>query len=209
MTSWPRRAVVVTAVLLLGMTACGIPVDSRPRDIPDLQAATTVPRGGTQNLQARNAKLYFVATAAGRTDRLQPILRRADADPASVVRELLKGLDPADDRTLRTAIPPDTQLRAASQSTDGTAIIDLNQTFFKAKGSQLVRALAQLVFSVSALDGVGQVRILVDGATRDWPLGDGVSQSRALTVADFAELNPSSQPDYVLLPSPPVGTTAP
>ncbi len=202
-----RHVAVALAGLLVASTACGIPVDSRPRDIPDLQAVTTLPRNGTQNLAARNAKLYFVASAPGRTDRLQPILRRADADPASVVRELLKGVGPSDDRTLRTAIPPDTQLRAASQSPDGTAIVDLDQTFFRAKGAQLVRALAQLVFSVSALDGVGQVRILVDGASRDWPLGDGVPQNRALTVADFAELNPSSQPDYVLLPSPPVGST--
>lgn len=202
-----RRASALAIIALLGTSACGIPVDSRPRDIPDLQAVTTVPRRGTPGVQAHNATLYFVASSAGRTDRLQPILRRADADPASVVRELLKGLGPSDDRSLRSAIPPDTQLRAASQSPDGTAIIDIDQTFFKAKGAQLVRALAQLVFSVSALDGVGQVRILVNGTAREWPLGDGVPKTRALTVADFAELNPSSQPDYVLLPSPPVGTT--
>jgi spore germination protein GerM len=198
----------IGALAVLAIASCGIPVDSRPRDIPVLQAVTTLPRLSVQDPQARAVKLYFVASATGRTDRLQPVLRRADADPAAVVRELLKGLSTSDDRTLRTAIPPDTKLRAASVNQEGTALIDLDQTFFKAKGDQLVRALAQLVFSVSALDGVGQVHIVVDGTPREWPLGDGIRQTRALTVADFAELNPTSQPDYVLLPSPPVGTTA-
>jgi spore germination protein GerM len=202
-----RRRWIFCTIALVALAACGIPVDARPRDIPGVETVTTLSGGTAQDFTARTIKLYYVSSATGRTDRLQPIQRRAEANPTAVVTELLKGLGAADDRALRSAIPGDTQLHAATLSPDGTAIVDLDQNFFKAKGDQLVRAVAQLVFSLSALEGVGQVRILVDGATREWPHGDGLGHSRALTVADFAELNPTSQPDYILAPSPPVGTT--
>jgi spore germination protein GerM len=191
---------VVLAVLL---AACGIPIDGQPHDITDRRTPTSVSSGVSSTIaQNAKAKVFFVATATtGRPDRLQTTLRPAEVSLASVIKELLKGPTADEAKAVLTAIPLETQLTGATQSADGVAEINLNASFFNAKGDQLVRAVAQLVYTASAIPSVTQVRILVDGTPREWPRADGSRVSKALTVADFAELNPSSQPDYVAIPS--------
>ena len=206
MTARPTRllAVCAAALAFVLLGGCGIPVDSQPRDLPDVRSVSTV-QGETTSIpaQAALAKIFLVnpATGPAKSDRLQVATRQSDLALRSVMKELLKGPAITDARTLQTAIPPDTMLKGATVGNDGTAEIDLDQSFFNAKGDQLIRAVAQVVFTASATSGVTAVRILVNGANRDWPRGDGTRQTRALTVADFAELNPSSQPDFLLLPA--------
>ena len=130
-------------------------------------------------------------------------MRPAEVSLSSAIKELLRGPTADEAKTVLTAIPLETQLTSATQSAEGVAEINLNDTFFNAKGDQLVRAVAQLVYTASAIPSVKQVRILVNGTPREWPRADGsrVIVSKALSVADFAELSPSSQPDYVAIPS--------
>jgi spore germination protein GerM len=193
---------VVLAVLL---AACGIPVDSQPHDITDRRTPTSVASAASSTIpQNAKAKVFFVAAAtSGRPERLQTTMRPAEVSLQSVIKELLKGPTADEAKTVLSAIPLETQLTSASQSAEGVAEINLNNSFFNAKGEQLVRAVAQLVYTASAIPAVTQVRILVDGTPREWPRADGsrVNVSKALTVADFAELSPSSQPDYVAIPS--------
>ena len=193
---------VLLAVLL---AACGIPVDAQPHDITDRRTPTSVASAVSSTVaQNVKAKVFFIATAtAGRPDRLQTTLRPAEVSLPSVIAELLKGPTVDEAKTVLTAIPMETELISATPSAEGVAEINLNDTFFNAKGDQLVRAVAQLVYTASAIPSVTQVRILVNGTPREWPRADGsrVIVSKALTVADFAELSPSSQPDYVAIPS--------
>jgi spore germination protein GerM len=197
------RACVATIVLAGLLAACGIPVDSQPHDIDDRRSPTSVvSRASSTVAPNAKAKVFFIAAATGRPDRLQTTLRPVDANLQSVIRELLKGPAPDEAKSILTAIPLDTQLvTTPTQSPEGAVEINLNDTFFIAKGDQLVRAVAQLVYTASAIPSVTQVRILVNGSPRDWPRADGSRVSRALTVADYAELSPSSQPDYVAPPS--------
>ena len=193
---------VVLAVLL---AACGIPVDAQPHDITDRRTPSSVASAVSSTVaQNVKAKVFFLATATtGRPDRLQTTLRPAEVSLTSAIKELLKGPTIDEAKAVLTAIPLETQLTSATQSAEGVAEINLTNTFFNAKGDQLVRAVAQLVYTASAIPSVTQVRILVDGIPREWPRADGsrVSVNKALTVADFAELSPSSQPDYVAIPS--------
>jgi spore germination protein GerM len=124
----------------------------------------------------------------------------------AVLSELLKGLTPEEqDRRWRTAIPAGTQLLSAALDAQGVVDVDLSDEFFGATGDAQVKAVAQVVFTASALDGVSGVRILVDGRPREWPRGDGVLQSEPLTPLLYPELNPTSQPEY----PPPVSPEAP
>lgn len=198
----PLFAGLLVAALL---TSCGIPVDSQPHDITDRRTPSSVASAVSFTV-AQNAKVkvFFIATTTtGRPDRLQTIMRPAEVSLSSAIKELLRGPTADEAKTVLTAIPLETQLTSATQSAEGVAEINLNDTFFNAKGDQLVRAVAQLVYTASAIPSVKQVRILVNGTPREWPRADGsrVIVSKALSVADFAELSPSSQPDYVAIPS--------
>jgi spore germination protein GerM len=199
----PAFVGTLLAVLVVLLAACGIPVDSQPHDITDRRSPTSVASAVSSSVaQNVRAKVFFVAAeTAGLPDRLQTTLRPAEINLSSVMKELLKGPTVDEVKSVLTAIPLETQLKSATQSADGVAEINLNDTFFNAKGDQLVRAVAQLVYTASAVPSVTQVRILVDGTPREWPRSDGSRVSKALTVADFAELSPSSQPDYVAVPS--------
>ena len=198
----PLFAGLLVAALL---TSCGIPVDSQPHDITDRRTPSSVASAVSFTV-AQNAKVkvFFIATTTtGRPDRLQTIMRPAEVSLSSAIKELLRGPTADEAKTVLTAIPLETQLTSATQSAEGVAEINLNDTFFNAKGDQLVRAVAQLVYTASAIPSVKQVRILVNGTPREWPRADGsrVIVSKALSVADFAELSPSRQPDYVAIPS--------
>ena len=75
-------------------------------------------------------------------------------------------------------------------------MVDLSHAFFEAKGEAQIKAVAQIVFTATALRQVKRVRLLVDGQPRDWPRGDGVAVSSRSRSSTIPELNPSSQPDY-------------
>jgi spore germination protein GerM len=204
--SFGRVISAVTCVALFG--ACGITGDPTPRDIPADQRKSLDDRAAADatNVGARGVKLYFlVPTGQGVADRLQSSDRSVANDAEAIARELLKGLNDADrERKLRTSIPTGILLRSASTTADGTAVVDLDNAFFNARGDQQSTAVAQIVFTMTAMTGVREVRLLVDGRPREWPRGDGTLQApdRALTRSDFAELNPTSQPDYLPIPSP-------
>ena len=194
---------------IIAVASCGIGTDSRPRDIPADQRTPLL--GGATPAAAtttRSPKVFFFGSESTSPDRLESANRSVESTPEAVARELLAGLSESDvTRNLRTAIPVGTTLRSALLSGDGSAVIDVSQEFFEARGEQQVRAVAQIVYSLTALDGVTSVRLLVDGATREWPRGDGTIRDTALTTADFAGFSPTSAPDYLPIPSPTVPST--
>jgi spore germination protein GerM len=202
-----RKAIGLVS-LSLALGACGITRDPAPRDIPADQRKSLDDRAaaGATDTGNRAVKLYFLApTGQGVADRLQSSTRAVANDAESIARELLKGLNETDrDRKLRTSIPGGIALLGASTTADGTAVVDLDNAFFNARGDQQSIAVAQIVFTMTAMPGVTEVRLLVDGRPREWPRGNGTLQSpdRALRREDFAELNPTSQPDYLPVPSP-------
>jgi spore germination protein GerM len=65
-----------------------------------------------------------------------------------------------------------------------------------------VSALAQIVLTLTDIDGVEQVAVTVDGRETEWPRGDGTLVSRPLTAFDFPGRAVSSQPDYPTIIAP-------
>ena len=97
---------------------------------------------------------------------------------------------------LRSAIPEGTQVLNVSFVAPGTIAVDLDDSLFEATGDELIDAMAQIVFSVTDLDRVARVSVLVSGQARQLPRGDGQLVSGPFTVFDFPERVASSQPDY-------------
>jgi hypothetical protein len=79
------------------------------------------------------------------------------------------------------------------------------------KGEPQVKAVAQIVFTATALPGVQRVQILVNGQSQGWPRGDGTAQpvGQPLTQFAYPDLNPTSEPDYLPAPSPTTSSVAP
>jgi len=212
----PPLLLALVAVLVAFLAACGIPSDGRPRDIAAderLQLADTKPpeqAAATPN----GPKVYFLSQGPNGEDRLQPAGRDVVSTPTAVLTELFNGLTAKEQQTnkWRTAVPPDTKLLDAPvQQPDGTLVVDLNQAFFQASGPAQINAVAQVVFTATALDAVQRVKILIEGQPQGWPRGDGTAQlvGEPLTQYAYPELNPDSQPDYPPAPSPTPSTTVP
>ncbi|MEN9643920.1 MAG: hypothetical protein RL238_589 [Actinomycetota bacterium] len=185
------------------LSACGVQTDESPRDIADAQRGPL----GTTNGNAGGAasgteRIYLVGPAlSGEVPLLEPVARTAGS-PTELIEALLAGANSAElEQQFRSAIPAGTELNSVGLQA-GTLRIDLSTELQEASGDDLIDALAQLVFTSAELDGVRQVRILVDGAPQLWPVGDGTLTSEPLTVYDYPGRVATAQPDYPAIPTP-------
>jgi spore germination protein GerM len=206
------KRLVIVVVAVVALAACGIPSDSRPRDVPEnerLQLSDQ--KAPAQAASSVGPKVYFLSQAPNGQDRLQPAGRNVGSNPSAVLTELFNGLtkDEQQERRWRTSIPADTKLVSVVQEADGTLVVDLNQAFFQATSENQIKAVAQIVFTATGIEGVQKVKILVEGQPQGWLRGDGTAQpvGEPLTQYAYPELNPTSQPEYPPAPSPTTSTT--
>jgi spore germination protein GerM len=73
---------------------------------------------------------------------------------------------------------------------DSELVVDLSSEFLSIEGPELPKAFAQIVWTVSELDGVRQVRFLVEGEEIRAQNADGAEQEGAVTRADYIALAP-------------------
>lgn len=184
------------AVVTAG-SSCGIPPDRTARSLsadevpyglldqgpPITSPPATAPAAGQVNVA-----VYFL-----RGERLQPA-RRAVPDPptpARVINALLAG--PTDDEAvggMRTAINPATQATISRATVDVVAV-DLTPDFAAVPGIEQRLALAQIVFTATAMGGVSGVRFSLAGAPIAVPLPDGTATAAPVGRDAFATLAPA------------------
>jgi hypothetical protein len=204
---------VVAAGLVgaLAIGACGINRDSGPRDIaPEDRPADTASDTSMAEPTGEGPTVYLLGPS-GPGDRapLEPRSRDVANQPTSLLTALLEGPTESERSQdgLRTAIPDGTTLRSAGFSGQGTLLVDVSPQFLEVSGDVLLDAVVQIVFTASQIDGVRDVQLLVDGETQDWPTSSGDSTRGPLSVYNFADRLPTSQPDYPAVPSPTQATT--
>jgi spore germination protein GerM len=192
------------ALVLLALAGCGIATDAEPRDVPLDQQRNLVPADDDAAAEGSGTRIYLIdAAAPGQVALLRSVGRDVTPTATAVLEALLDGPTEGElDRRLRTAIPPDTELRSARFSSRTTLTVDLTEPIFEATGAELVDAVSQLVFTSSEVEGVQQVELRVDGELQEWPRGDGTLVDRPLTVFDFPGRVASSQPDYPTVVAP-------
>ena len=199
-----RRLMVLVLGLALVGAACGVKTDDGPRDIPETEQLDL---GSSSNSGAGAAtgtsRIYLIGPdASGLGALLQPVARAAGT-PTDLMEALLAGANGSElDQQYRSAIPVGTQLRSASV-TSSTMVVDLSDDILQLSGSDLVDALAQIVFTATEYPDVTQVRVNVDGQPQQLPAGDGTLQSDPLDVYDFPGRVASAQPSYPAIPAPP------
>jgi spore germination protein GerM len=156
---------------LLGLAACGVPIDQEPRAISQttIAPAATVTVPTTVSPGGASVAVYFLNSNA----------LQAQEYPVEGEVTLGKALDfvlatPPDDTSpaLHTSVPPDTRLRGVEVA-DGLATIDLTSEINDIGGSTQKQAFAQIVFTALGFDEVQEVRFLIDGRPIDAPTDDG------------------------------------
>jgi hypothetical protein len=189
-------ALVVLVALALPLSGCGVPSDGVPRalpagDVPFELLAPATTGATTTTLVAVSAEVPIYMVGA---DRLVGVRRLVEAPPSlfRVLEALLGGPDAQEGAMgLRTAIINTTRLLSVRVQS-GVATIDLSDEFATIGGQDQIQAVAQLVLTTTAAQGVVGVRLSLDGRPVDVPRGDGTLTQEPLRPADFSVYDPAS-----------------
>lgn len=184
-------AAVALAVLAVG---CGIATDDEPRALPradvpfDLLApSTTTVSSTTPVAVTTEVPVYLIGTG-----RLKVVRRLVESPPSlfRAIESLLAGPTAEEAGTgLRSAVTNQTRLLSVRVQS-GVATIDLSGEFAAIGGQEQILALAQLVYTATAAQGVLGVRLSLDGKAVEVPRGDGTLTQEPLDPADYAGLAP-------------------
>jgi spore germination protein GerM len=178
---------VLGAVTLAG--GCGVPLDdgaraADPEDVP--YGLVAVPTSTTVGVgEPVAATVYLV-----HEDELVAATRNVDrpVDVGRLVQELARGLTPDEQsRGLRRAFGG-TDLVTGVARSGSLCTIELSQDFERLPSREQVLALGQIVFTVTGLEGVEQVRFTRDQEVVDVPTGDASLIKRPVGRSDYVEL---------------------
>lgn len=186
-------AAVLSAAVATAAAACAVPTNERAqvageRDVPfgllDRDAPPLVPTT-IAGPAAEPVQLCFV-----RDGRLAPLVRPLDApvDPEDAVAALAS--PPADEpEPVRTALA-DPQVIRDITVVAGVARVDLAASIAELGGDDQLLAVAQIVCTLTARPGIGQVTFALEGLPTEVPRGDGSVVSQPVSRDDYAPLLP-------------------
>ncbi len=179
----------VTAFVAVA-SACAVPAERRADVIaddtvpfellePDAPAALPAAPGETEPVT-----LCFV-----RDDRLDPVehFLPAPVDPLGAVRAL--ALPPTNAGSPGTAVG-DPSLVHGVDVAGGVARVDLGPSIAVLESADQLLAVAQIVCTLTARPGIGQIGFTVDGAPVDVPRGDGSLVAEPVSRDDYRSLYP-------------------
>jgi len=198
-----RRTVAVWCMVVLalvaGVSACGVAADDGPKaieaeDLPPDLLDPNPPTSTTISGSPTTAVTVYLLVRTGTTTRLAPALREAtDASSRGErIAVLLAARSAAEqEQGLESSIPSDTVLLDVEYVEESNElVVNLSGALFDVQGAELSNAFAQLVWTVTELDGVRQVRFRVDGEEYRAPDAEGIEQEGAVTRADYSQLAP-------------------
>ena len=185
-----RVACLVVSVMLV-LPACGLPADESPRVIgPErLPPGLVEPLDATTSTGVPAAAETPVSVWMVREDGLVPVRRFVPEplDRDDVVAVLLAGVTGDDPPGVRSAWIDAEQVGEVTVAA-GTASVELTDRFADVPASDQLFAVAQMVFTLTGLPGIGQVSFVRDGEPVSLPAADGSTS-----------LGPVSRDDYRVL----------
>ncbi|HLX87766.1 MAG TPA: GerMN domain-containing protein [Acidimicrobiales bacterium] len=192
-TGWRRTLAV--AALATTAAGCGVPLDNGPTALPRrgvpfglLTPGTPTTSTSSQPPPVAVSVQVFLLAPGGHVaavSRDVPV----PAPLAAVLGALVDGPTNTEAAAgLSTAIPAQTQVISATV-TGGTATVDLGGTFGQLVGPAQIDAVAQIVFTATALPGVTGVAFELSGQPVDVPTASGADVSTA-DRAQFASMAP-------------------
>jgi hypothetical protein len=189
----------LTALLVAGVISvagCGVPVDKQPsalsrHGIPfDLLQPN--PSTTTATTTASPVEVPVQIFLIGPTGHLAPVTRGVSGstpDLPTVLEALVAGPTDAESaRGLQSALTTQTTVLSATIA-GGVATVNLGGSFGQLVGPPEIQAVAQVVFTASALPGVTGVTFELSGQPVEVPVASGALVPVAMR-AQFAPLNP-------------------
>ena len=186
MTRPAGAALVLVALLAAG---CGVPTDAQPRPIPgdrvpfELLDPEPIPTSTPSAPAGSLAATVFMVAGEG----LSPVRRDvpAPASPERVLQALVSGVVPEEAaRNLRSAIGATTRASVAEEGA-GRLRVELSPAFLSTATNEQILAVAQIVYTLTALPGVDSVAFTVSGRPVEVPAGDGTLRSGPVRRSDF------------------------
>jgi spore germination protein GerM len=197
-----RRLLAGLLALLALLGACGLTEDDGPKAIApeNLPPNLLDPNPGTSTTIAEPTgtdatSVYFLEEDRGEVRLVEAQRKVADqADPGDRLAALFA--QPSEEEAaegIATSIPADTTLRAIPVLNESTSelVLDLSSEFLSIEGPELPKAFAQIVWTVTDLDTVRQVRFLVDGKPIRAQDADGAEQDGAVSRSNYTSLQPA------------------
>lgn len=186
----PSKIGRMVAVALVAGISCGIPHDTTPTTLPGgvvyppLAPAEGRPYPGGDPARPLQTEIFLV-----RSDHLVTIGRSAPRhDLSDALRLLLGGPTESElDAGIRSAVSPQTTLLSARVDGD-MAVVDLSGALVEVSGQEQIFAVAQIVLTATAVPGVAQVRLLLEGEAVEVPGPDGTLTSATLRATDYQSL---------------------
>ena len=189
-----RRVAAVVVVLAAVVASCGVATDDGPRALPrsdvpfDLLAPSTTTVSSTTPVAVTTEVPVYLVAGGRLTD-----VRRLVESPPSLFRaleSLLAGPTAEESGAgLRSAVTNQSRLLSVRVQS-GVATIDLSGEFAGIGGQEQILALAQLVYTATAAQGVLGVRFSLDSKAVEVPRGDGTLTQEPLGRTDYAGLAP-------------------
>ncbi|HEX4867789.1 MAG TPA: GerMN domain-containing protein [Acidimicrobiales bacterium] len=194
-----RRLLALVVVLGLIVAACGVAANGEPEVIGDDEVPADLispnPSTSTTVEGATASVIVYLLRRTASGPRLVAVQREVEdpTRPGGRIEALLQPTTPEEQaRGLTSSIPTDTELLGTPQldPTTQELVVDLSGALFDVEGTELAQAFAQIVWTVTQLEGVRRVRFLVDGEPQRAPDEDGVEQDGAVTIVDYRSLAP-------------------
>lgn len=197
--SRPARRVpttlVLTAAVFGALVGCGVQLDEQPRPL----AAESVPYGlletsttveGTTSTTLAPVPTFQATSVflVDNSDFLVEVRRQLPGEVRVAIGSLLTPPTEAEvDSGLRTTIASTIVLRGIAGPEDGLVTIDLTSETSDVSPDIPRLALAQLVYTATAVPGVDRVLFQVDGQAREVPTGEGQSTAEPLSRVDYRQ----------------------
>ncbi|HAP76174.1 MAG TPA: hypothetical protein DCR14_08840 [Acidimicrobiaceae bacterium] len=166
----------------LVLAACGFPTETEPVGV-EMDELTSP----TSETTPPEVPIDIVTVWFARDGELAATTREVPTPvlPDAVVAALGAGVtDDEAESGLRSAIPSASMLLTASAAR-GTVTVQLSSAFAEIPVGDQSLALAQVVFTLTELRGVGRVRFQIDGEPIAVPLPDGTSTEDSVSRDDF------------------------
>lgn len=187
-----RRAMALVALLPALALACGVPTDREPRPL----AADRVPFGlldpdpTPSSTPASPEGAVTMTVYLVMHERLAPVTRDVPppGGPEQALSELLAGVTRQEaSGGMRSAIAPATQARPTAVA--GTEVrVDLSRAFVGGGTKEQILAVAQIVYTLTALPGLESVSFTLSGRSVEVPSADGQLRAGPLRRSDFASV---------------------
>ncbi len=197
----PLAAVAIVAIGLVAVVGCGLRQDENPRAIsPQSLPSALFQDANTSTTTSRNPSieqrsLYLVNTE-GTAETLSRVAVpiEAPSNPADLPKAIIEKLvtTPPVDAAHSSFIPPGTRVLKVEQHGD-VLEIDLSDELGSVESSRQRLAVAQLVFTATAIDGINAVRFSIDGNPSAVPLDNKTSEVGAdIGRDDFPKTRPDA-----------------